>query len=67
MSCTSFSEIIITGCECDNVFFFCVLCSINPVTGRVEEEQPNPMEGMTDEQKEYEAMKLVNMFDKLSR
>ncbi|XP_028841949.1 chaperone Ric-8A isoform X1 [Denticeps clupeoides] len=40
---------------------------INPVTGRVEEEQPNPMEGMTEEQKEHEAMKLVNMFDKLSR
>ncbi|TRY87991.1 hypothetical protein DNTS_007019 [Danionella cerebrum] len=40
---------------------------INPVTGRVEEEQPNPMEGMTEEQKELEAMKLVNMFDKLSR
>uniref|UniRef100_A0A672PLW1 Synembryn n=1 Tax=Sinocyclocheilus grahami TaxID=75366 RepID=A0A672PLW1_SINGR len=40
---------------------------INPVTGRVEEEQPNPMEGMTEEQKEYEAMKLVKMFDKLSR
>lgn len=33
----------------------------------VEEEQPNPMEGMTEEQKEYEAMKLVDMFDKLSR
>lgn len=41
--------------------------SINPVTGRVEEKLPNPMEGMTEEQKEYEAMKLVNMFDKLSR
>ncbi|KAF7643676.1 hypothetical protein LDENG_00235420, partial [Lucifuga dentata] len=40
---------------------------INPVTGVVEEEQPDPMEGMTEEQKEYEAMKLVNMFDKLSR
>eukprot|EP00064_Thunnus_orientalis_P001498 superscaffoldBa00000103_g1501 len=40
---------------------------INPITGVVEEEQPNPMEGMTEEQKEYEAMKLVNMFDKLSR
>ncbi|XP_036399578.1 synembryn-A-like [Megalops cyprinoides] len=40
---------------------------INPVTGRVEDEQPNPMEGMTEEQKEYEAMKLVKMFDKLSR
>lgn len=37
------------------------------MTGRVEEKLPNPMEGMTEEQKEYEAMKLVNMFDKLSR
>ncbi|XP_066557094.1 chaperone Ric-8A isoform X2 [Amia ocellicauda] len=41
--------------------------NINPVTGRVEEKLPNPMEGMTEEQKEFEAMKLVNMFDKLSR
>ncbi|KAL4613476.1 synembryn-A-like isoform X1 [Arapaima gigas] len=40
---------------------------INPVTGRVEDNQPNPMEGMTEEQKEFEAMKLINMFDKLSR
>ncbi|KAM9470519.1 chaperone Ric-8A [Clarias gariepinus] len=40
---------------------------INPVTGKVEEEQPNPMDGMTEEQKEYEAMKLVSLFDKLSR
>ncbi|XP_072283235.1 chaperone Ric-8A isoform X3 [Pyxicephalus adspersus] len=40
--------------------------NINPVTGRVEEKQPNPMDGMTEEQKEYEAMKLVSMFDKLS-
>ncbi|XP_004717215.1 synembryn-A [Echinops telfairi] len=41
--------------------------SINPVTGRVEEKPPNPMEGMTEEQKEHEAVKLVNMFDRLSR
>lgn len=40
---------------------------INPVTGRVEEKPPNPTEGMTEEQKEHEAVKLVNMFDKLSR
>uniref|UniRef100_UPI0037E70629 synembryn-A n=1 Tax=Semicossyphus pulcher TaxID=241346 RepID=UPI0037E70629 len=40
---------------------------INPITGVVEEDQPNPMEGMTEEQKEIEAMKLVNMFDRLSR
>ncbi|XP_076971314.1 chaperone Ric-8A [Tamandua tetradactyla] len=41
--------------------------SINPVTGRMEEKPPNPMEGMTEEQKEHEAMKLVGMFDRLSR
>nr|XP_033816110.1 synembryn-A-like isoform X2 [Geotrypetes seraphini] len=40
---------------------------INPVTGRVEEKQPNPMDGMTEDQKEHEAMKLVDMFNKLSR
>ncbi|XP_029697717.1 chaperone Ric-8A isoform X2 [Takifugu rubripes] len=40
---------------------------INPVTGVVEEEQPDPMEGMTEEQKEYEAIKLIKMFEKLSR
>ncbi|KAK7892066.1 hypothetical protein WMY93_024029 [Mugilogobius chulae] len=40
---------------------------INPITGVVEEDRPDPMEGMTEEQKEYEAMKLVKMFDKLSR
>ncbi|XP_047452392.1 synembryn-B isoform X2 [Mugil cephalus] len=40
---------------------------INPITGHVEEPMPNPIEEMTEEQKEYEAEKLVNMFDKLSR
>nr|XP_057932674.1 synembryn-B isoform X2 [Doryrhamphus excisus] len=39
---------------------------INPITGHVEEPMPNPMEEMTEEQKEYEAQKLVNMLDKLS-
>lgn len=28
---------------------------------------PNPIDEMTEEQKEYETMKLVNMLDKLSR
>lgn len=41
--------------------------SINPITGHVEEPMPNPIEEMTEEQKEYEAQKLVSMFDKLSR
>ncbi|XP_042352412.1 synembryn-B isoform X2 [Plectropomus leopardus] len=40
---------------------------INPITGHVEEPMPNPIEEMTEEQKEYEAQKLVNMIDKLSR
>ncbi|KAJ8373634.1 hypothetical protein SKAU_G00042140 [Synaphobranchus kaupii] len=40
---------------------------INPITGHMEEPLPNPMEEMTEEQKEHEAQKLVNMFDKLSR
>ncbi|XP_023340819.1 synembryn-A [Eurytemora carolleeae] len=38
---------------------------VNPITGCVEEDRPNPLEGMSEEQKEYEAMKLVNMMDKL--
>ncbi|XP_047464849.1 synembryn-A [Mugil cephalus] len=40
---------------------------INPVTGRVEAEQPNPMEGMTEEEKEEEAKRLIMLFSKLSR
>ena len=41
---------------------------INPVTGRVDPpSSKNPFEGMTEEQKEYEAMKLVNAIDKLQR
>ncbi|XP_028815010.1 chaperone Ric-8B [Denticeps clupeoides] len=38
---------------------------INPITGHVEE--PMPFEEMTEEQKEYEAQKLANMFDQLTR
>lgn len=41
--------------------------SINPITGHVEEPMPNPIEEMTEEQKEYEGQNLVNLFDKLSR
>nr|XP_027221948.1 synembryn-A-like [Penaeus vannamei] len=40
---------------------------INPVTGRYEPPRPSPLDGMTDEQKEHEAMKLVNVLDKLTR
>lgn len=41
--------------------------NFNPMTGHDEEPRPNPIEEMTEEQKEYEAQKLVNMVDKLTR
>lgn len=37
---------------------------INPVTGRVESPQPDPMEGMTEEEKEEEAKRLLMLFNK---
>lgn len=41
---------------------------INPVLGCYEPpSQASPFEGMSDEQKEYEAMKLVNLMDQLNR
>ncbi|XP_045077591.1 synembryn-A-like isoform X2 [Coregonus clupeaformis] len=40
---------------------------INPVTGRVEKEQPDPMEGMTEQEKEQEAQRLISLFNRLSR
>ncbi|XP_072549140.1 chaperone Ric-8A [Salminus brasiliensis] len=39
---------------------------INLVTGRVEEQQPDPMEGMTEEEKEREAFRLISLFNRLS-
>jgi hypothetical protein len=41
--------------------------SINPVVGCVELERPSPFEGMSEEQKEYEAMKLVNLISDLQK
>ena len=35
--------------------------------GWLQPERPPPCEGMTDEQKEYEAMRLVQAIDKLQR
>ncbi|VDN97857.1 unnamed protein product [Rodentolepis nana] len=40
---------------------------VNPVTGRVEPPRQDPMEGLSEEQKEYEAIQLVNKIDKLQR
>lgn len=41
--------------------------TINPVTGCVEPNHSNPCADMSDEQKEYEAIKLVNLMDQLNR
>ncbi|KAK6191875.1 hypothetical protein SNE40_003455 [Patella caerulea] len=38
---------------------------VNPVTGCYEEPRADPMAGMSDEQKEYEAMRLLDAMDKL--
>ncbi|TRY81905.1 hypothetical protein DNTS_016434 [Danionella cerebrum] len=40
---------------------------VNPVTGQVEEEQPHPTQGMTEEEKEEEAHRLISLFNKLSK
>ncbi|CAJ0603030.1 unnamed protein product [Cylicocyclus nassatus] len=41
---------------------------VNPVTGYIRPDLgPSPLESMSDEQKEYEAMKLVNAMDKLMK
>uniref|UniRef100_A0A3P9L7N7 Synembryn n=1 Tax=Oryzias latipes TaxID=8090 RepID=A0A3P9L7N7_ORYLA len=40
---------------------------INLVTGCVEAEQPDPMEGMTEEEKEEEARRLISMINRMSR
>ena len=42
-----------------------LFCRVNPIVGCVEPERPSPFEGMTEEQKEYEAMKLVNLINDL--
>ncbi|XP_041972858.1 synembryn-A [Aricia agestis] len=39
--------------------------TIDPVMGCTRPPRSNPFEGMSEEQKEYEAMKLVNLFDKM--
>ncbi|XP_053671883.1 synembryn [Anopheles nili] len=41
--------------------------AINPVVGCYEPPKPDPLEGMSEEQKEYEAMELVKLMEKLQR
>jgi hypothetical protein len=38
---------------------------VHPVTGYIRPDKENPLDNMSDEQKEYEAMKLANAMDKL--
>lgn len=40
---------------------------INPVLGCFEKPKPSPLAGMSEEQKEFEAMQLVSLMDKLNR
>lgn len=42
-----------------------VNCRVNPVTGYVREERPDPMADMSEEQKMYEAEKLMSAMDRL--
>lgn len=37
------------------------------MTGCFEHPKPNPLEGMSEEQKEYEALQLLGLVDKLTR
>lgn len=38
---------------------------VNPIVGCVEPARPSPFEGMSEEQKEHEAMKLVSLINDL--
>lgn len=55
------------GLICVKTFSLVYFCSINPVTGCYEGPKPDPLAGMTEEQKEYEALKLVGLVDQLTR
>ena len=46
-------------------FNFDIFHRVNPVVGCVEPDRPSPFAGMTEEQKEHEAMKLVNLINDL--
>ncbi|XP_061400052.1 synembryn [Musca vetustissima] len=41
--------------------------AVNPVVGCYVPPTPNPLDGMSEEQKEYEAERLVNLVDQLDR
>lgn len=41
--------------------------NIDPITGTIKQEKPNPWEGMTDEEKERESERLFVLFDRLNK
>ena len=41
------------------------VCRVNPVSGYAEPQRPSPFAGMSEEQKEHEAVKLANIIDRL--
>ena len=41
--------------------------NINPITGQIKEDLPDPMAGMSEEEKEREAEKLFVLFDRLQK
>ncbi|OQV22799.1 Synembryn-A [Hypsibius exemplaris] len=51
----------------DTEEYSAVKSDIDPMTGAVRVERPDPMAGMSDEQKEHLAMELVHGMDKLLR
>jgi len=52
--------------DSDTEEYLSMVDKINPVTGCYEESRSNVMETLTEEQKEHEAMELVNLIDKLN-
>lgn len=42
-------------------------CRINPVVGCYQEPGVSALEGMSEEQKEHEAVQLANLIDQLAR
>ncbi|KHJ45413.1 hypothetical protein D918_04149 [Trichuris suis] len=51
----------------DTEEYIAVKDKINPVLGCYEPDRPSSTEGMSEEQKEFEAMQLVNKIDKMMR
>lgn len=54
-------------CSRTGIAVFALACDLFLCPGRFEGARADPMADMTDEQKEHEAMKLMNAMDKLQR